>query len=61
MPSTRLISSAEGASIVSTTGWTSPCRIGGTGRLAESVGGDTFDEDSLPALIRAASADPDAF
>ncbi|MEU1165562.1 TetR/AcrR family transcriptional regulator [Streptomyces sp. NPDC005921] len=31
------------------------------GRLAESVGGDTFDEDSLPALIRAASADPDAF
>lgn len=30
-------------------------------RLAESAGGDTFDEDSLPALIRAASADPDAF
>lgn len=30
-------------------------------RLAESVGGDTFDDDSIPALLRAASADPDAF
>jgi AcrR family transcriptional regulator len=30
-------------------------------RLAETVGSDTFDSDSIPALIRAAAADPDAF
>ncbi|MDG4856725.1 TetR/AcrR family transcriptional regulator [Streptomyces sp. T-3] len=30
-------------------------------RLAGSVGADTFDDDSIPALLRAASADPDAF
>jgi AcrR family transcriptional regulator len=30
-------------------------------RLAESVGEDNFDDDSLPALLRAASADPDGF
>jgi AcrR family transcriptional regulator len=30
-------------------------------RLAETVGGDDFDDDSIPALLRAASADPDAF
>ncbi|MWA08133.1 TetR/AcrR family transcriptional regulator [Streptomyces sp. BA2] len=31
------------------------------GRLAQSVGSDDFDEDSIPALLRAASADPDGF
>ncbi|MGW8889569.1 TetR/AcrR family transcriptional regulator [Streptomyces sp. NPDC055749] len=30
-------------------------------RLAENVGSDNFDEDSVPALVRAAAADPDAF
>jgi AcrR family transcriptional regulator len=30
-------------------------------RLRESVGGDDFTEASIPALIRAAAADPDAF
>src|SRR5215468_265829 len=30
-------------------------------RLAETVGSDTFDGDSIPALIHAAAADPDAF
>jgi AcrR family transcriptional regulator len=30
-------------------------------RLAETVGSDNFDGDSIPALIGAASADPDAF
>ncbi|UGY92342.1 TetR/AcrR family transcriptional regulator [Streptomyces gobiensis] len=30
-------------------------------RLAETVGCDNFDGDSIPALVRAASADPDAF
>lgn len=30
-------------------------------RLADTVGSDTFDTDSIPALVRAASADPDAF
>lgn len=30
-------------------------------RLAETVGEDNFDDDSLPSLLRAASADPDAF
>jgi AcrR family transcriptional regulator len=30
-------------------------------RLAEAVGADTFDDDSIPALLRAASADPDGF
>lgn len=29
--------------------------------LAQTVGDDDFDADSLPALLRAASADPDAF
>ncbi|WP_327352770.1 TetR/AcrR family transcriptional regulator [Streptomyces sp. NBC_01304] len=31
------------------------------GHLAESVGSDNFDDNSIPALIRAASADPDGF
>jgi AcrR family transcriptional regulator len=30
-------------------------------RLREATGGQEFDETSLPALIRAAAADPDAF
>jgi AcrR family transcriptional regulator len=30
-------------------------------RLREVVGADTFDNTSIPALLRAASADPDAF
>jgi AcrR family transcriptional regulator len=30
-------------------------------RLREAVGADTFDNTSIPALLRAASADPDAF
>jgi AcrR family transcriptional regulator len=30
-------------------------------RLREAVGADTFDDTSIPALLRAASADPDAF
>ncbi|MGW0736591.1 TetR/AcrR family transcriptional regulator [Streptomyces sp. NPDC002851] len=30
-------------------------------RLAETVGSDDFDDDSIPALLRAASADPDGF
>lgn len=30
-------------------------------RLAENVGSDNFDENSVPALVRAAAADPDAF
>ncbi|WP_149824495.1 TetR/AcrR family transcriptional regulator [Streptomyces tailanensis] len=30
-------------------------------RLADAVGGDTFDDDSIPALLRAASADPEGF
>ena len=30
-------------------------------RLREVVGADTFDDASIPALLRAASADPDAF
>ncbi len=29
--------------------------------LAQTVGDDDFDADSLPSLLRAASADPDAF
>jgi AcrR family transcriptional regulator len=33
----------------------------GHARLREATGGDGFDETSLPALIRAAAADPDAF
>jgi AcrR family transcriptional regulator len=30
-------------------------------RLAETVGEDDFDENSIPALVRSASADPDGF
>lgn len=30
-------------------------------RLAEAVGSDDFDDESIPALLRAASADPDGF
>jgi AcrR family transcriptional regulator len=30
-------------------------------RLEESVGNDNFDEHAIPALIRSAAADPDAF
>ncbi|MDI3390325.1 TetR/AcrR family transcriptional regulator [Streptomyces sp. B-S-A8] len=30
-------------------------------RLVDHVGSDDFDETSVPALVRAASADPDAF
>jgi AcrR family transcriptional regulator len=30
-------------------------------RLAESVGSDDFDDHSIPALVRAAAADPDGF
>lgn len=30
-------------------------------RLAETVGEDDFTDDSIPALLRAASADPDGF
>ncbi|WP_188189825.1 TetR/AcrR family transcriptional regulator [Nonomuraea sp. SYSU D8015] len=30
-------------------------------RLAEATGTDDFDEDSIPALLRAAAADPDGF
>ncbi|MFV0137409.1 TetR/AcrR family transcriptional regulator [Streptomyces sp. HMX87] len=30
-------------------------------RLADAVGADTFDDDSIPALLRAASADPEGF
>jgi hypothetical protein len=30
-------------------------------RLAEQVGRDDFDQNSIPALVRAASQDPDAF
>ncbi|MFG3437279.1 TetR/AcrR family transcriptional regulator [Nonomuraea sp. NPDC047897] len=30
-------------------------------RLAEAAGADDFDEDSIPALLRAAAADPDGF
>ncbi|MBB4934510.1 AcrR family transcriptional regulator [Lipingzhangella halophila] len=30
-------------------------------RLAERVGSDDFDEESIPALLRAAADDPDAF
>lgn len=30
-------------------------------RLAETVGSDDFDDDSIPALLAAASADPDGF
>ncbi|MDQ0947348.1 AcrR family transcriptional regulator [Streptomyces phaeochromogenes] len=30
-------------------------------RLAEAVGSDNFDDESIPALLRAASADPDGF
>lgn len=30
-------------------------------RLVESVGADDFDETSIPALLRAASADPEGF
>src|SRR5436190_14269858 len=30
-------------------------------RLEESVGRDEFDEHAIPALIRSAAADPDAF
>jgi AcrR family transcriptional regulator len=33
----------------------------GLARLHEAVGEDHFDEASIPALIRAAAADPDAF
>jgi AcrR family transcriptional regulator len=33
----------------------------GHARLREATGGDGFDDASLPALIRAAAADPDAF
>jgi AcrR family transcriptional regulator len=29
--------------------------------LAETVGTDDFDDDAIPALVRAAAADPDAF
>lgn len=31
------------------------------GRLADQVGTDDFDEESIPALVRAAAADPDGF
>jgi AcrR family transcriptional regulator len=30
-------------------------------RIASRVGSDDFDEDAIPALIRAAAVDPDAF
>jgi AcrR family transcriptional regulator len=30
-------------------------------RLGDTVGADNFDESSIPALLRAASADPDGF
>lgn len=30
-------------------------------RLEETVGSDNFDDDTLPGLVHAASADPDAF
>ncbi|GAA3138006.1 TetR/AcrR family transcriptional regulator [Planomonospora alba] len=30
-------------------------------RLAEATGGDDFDEGAIPALLRAAAADPDGF
>jgi AcrR family transcriptional regulator len=30
-------------------------------RLREAVGADTFDDTSIPALVRAAAADPNAF
>jgi AcrR family transcriptional regulator len=30
-------------------------------RLREATGGDDFDDASIPALVRAAAADPDAF
>ena len=30
-------------------------------RLEDRVGGDDFDEQAIPALLRAAAADPDAF
>ncbi|GAA4592337.1 hypothetical protein GCM10023194_53910 [Planotetraspora phitsanulokensis] len=30
-------------------------------RLAEATGADDFDDDSIPALVRAAAADPDGF
>lgn len=30
-------------------------------RLAEATGGDDFDDDAIPSLLRAASADPDGF
>ncbi|TDC10980.1 TetR/AcrR family transcriptional regulator [Nonomuraea longispora] len=30
-------------------------------RLAEATGSDDFDEDAIPALVRAAAADPDGF
>lgn len=33
----------------------------GYARLREATGGDDFDDASIPALIRAAVADPDAF
>jgi AcrR family transcriptional regulator len=31
------------------------------GRIAGSVGSDDFGEDAIPALVRSAAADPDAF
>ncbi|MFI5625601.1 TetR/AcrR family transcriptional regulator [Nocardioides sp. NPDC051685] len=31
------------------------------GRLAEQVGTDDFEDDAIPALLRAAAQDPDAF
>lgn len=34
---------------------------GGYIRLRDAVGGDEFDDASIPALLRAAAADPDAF
>lgn len=33
----------------------------GYARLREATGGDDFDDASIPALMRAAAADPDAF
>ncbi|MEO3805243.1 helix-turn-helix domain-containing protein [Nonomuraea sp. B1E8] len=30
-------------------------------RLAEATGADNFDDDAIPALLRAAAADPDGF
>ncbi|MGW0485398.1 TetR/AcrR family transcriptional regulator [Nonomuraea sp. NPDC003214] len=30
-------------------------------RLAEATGGDDYDDDAIPALLRAAGADPDGF